>query len=163
VVLATSDRDSQVIGRAAADILQTGFAIASVVNVTQARVLIVGSHAGRFGALPLAQVHPAQTVFAMELHWQQGRSVVPDVAGIVTQASTLPWAIPGDVPADDPFIPARDEEIVRRIIAARDTIEPAFSEVIGLYRDWASDLKGRHSGQRRLAFRRDSPVPAAVL
>lgn len=169
MVLGLPDRDSQILGRAAADILSSGFATAIPENIGQPGVLVMGASARSFGALPIACVHRRQTIFSMDLNWLQPGPLVPDVCGMLSQVCTLPWN--GTIVKDHhtggtrtvgPDLRER-KEIVPLILSAPRTIDPGFGEVVVFYRERASDLKGHRPPQRRLMFRRDSPVPGGYF
>jgi hypothetical protein len=170
LVAGLPDRDSEIVGRAAAQILGLSLEPATQELLGRPDVLVVAANNRALGEHPLLrEVQSGQTVFCASLNWTARASVTPDVAGLMSQYYELPWngqlrldpnsGKPERTPADDRPAAA----IARDLAETPPEEDPAFSEVLAFYAKRAAYLKAGSPGTRRLRFRKDSPVPASAF
>jgi hypothetical protein len=165
-VAAAPGRDSAILGRVVAELLEVPFRTASATDTHLARALIVAAHGRDLDGLPLWIIGEAQTVFAFDFNWLTPGPVVPDVSGMLSLSCTLPWhaetAIAQSSPPPGPLRMPGEAEVVRRLLAAEGDTHASALDALPFYAERAGDMKGRRAGFRREQFRRDSPVPTLV-
>lgn len=165
------DRDSEIVGRAAAEILKLPFLSITEEDAFQPHCLVVAAD-NRFIGLPtpLETIYAKQTLFGLNLDWLSFASVTPDVAGLMSQDYVLPWnggAMQLDENGEMNTTPADDrpaELIALEIASAEPEQDSGFAATLDFYKSQAALLKGgKTGGDRRLLFRVDSPVPGAFF
>ena len=182
-VLGLWDRDSEVIARAVALVLDVPCRQATARNVVREDCLIVAARSSYFHYPLLEQVQPGQTLFALDCDWLHPSTYTPDIVGFMTQQCFLPWSDekaefeelveqtlgdefeieteeePGEAESDDTE-ELWPDEIARNIAAEPEVDDPAFEATLGFYKQRADYLKGgKLGGRKRLPFRTESPVP----
>ncbi|MBN1486776.1 MAG: hypothetical protein JW981_03985, partial [Anaerolineae bacterium] len=170
-VAGLEDRDSEIIGRAAAGVLDLPFVFATREIMQEPDVLIVAFDNRQLRFTELQYVEKAQTLFALNLHWLLDAGPTPDVAGVMSQSYSPPWS--GDMLRIDPETRkmTRSEpdtrpvvQIVADLLAAEPETDPRFDEIMDFYRIRAEYLKGGSKDTRiRLPFRTDSPIPGSYF
>lgn len=175
-VWACPDKDSEVLGRALATLLERPFVAG---ERPQENVLVVAADSrlllqSEQDVEELTTVRPGQVVFAYDLNWVDAGGVTPDIAGLLTQMYVFPWA-GGQmrVNTDDPENPrvesSEADERPAEIIAAElvrvapAESDPDFAETLAFYRPLRPLLTLNQPGVRRLPFSRESPVPGAYF
>ncbi len=172
-VITLLDRDSEIIGRAAALVFDLPFeltAAETVAGLAHPDSLLVAADHRQLRDKALMPVLAGQTIFALNLHWLRHGGLTPDIAGVLTQALYLPWN--GGTQVDwktnqivhtDPD--TRPAEVIAQELAATEPRQDAhFDETLAFYRVRAAYLKGgRHGGDLRLPFHCDSPVPGSYF
>lgn len=166
-VIALADRDSEILGRAAAHVLNVPFAPATDQDLAAPDTLVVAADNRQYNDKPaLRLVQPDQTVFALNHHWLSAAAITPDVVGHMSQAYYLPWNVTLKVDASTRKVQqtARDErpatEIVATVALAAPRDDPGFAATLAFYQARAAYLKGGlRGGVVRWQFRKDSPVP----
>lgn len=170
-VLALPDRDSEILGRAAARLYDLPFEIGAEPSFARPGALVVAADNRLLADHPaLREVQAGQTVFALNLHWLARAPITPDVAGLLTQRYSYPWGERYQVdPASRQVVPippdGRPPEAIAAQLAATPPAEDAgFAERLLFYRQHAAHLKGgEQGGERRLTFRKDSPVAGSYF
>lgn len=172
-VIALPDRDSEIIGRAAALLLEMPFELATAETgaaLAQPHSLLVAADQRRLREKALLPVLPGQTIFALNLHWLHHGGLAPDVAGVMTQALYLPWN--GDTRVDwetnqivNTEPDSRPAEVIAEELVATEPKQDAhFDETLAFYRARAVYLKGGgRGGDLRFLFHCDSPVPGSYF
>jgi hypothetical protein len=171
-VIALPDRDSQIIGRAAALVLDLPFALAEEGGEAPAQphTLLVAADQRQLRDKTLLPVLAGQTIFALNLHWLHHGGLTPDIAGVLTQALYLPWngGIRADWKTQEIVNTAPDkrpaEDIAEEVVATEPKQDARFQETLAFYRARAAYLKGGgRGGDLRLPFHCDSPVPGSYF
>lgn len=172
-VIALPDRNSEIIGRAAALVLDLPFALAAEEGgaaLAQSHSLLIAADQRELRDKALLPVLPGQTIFALNLHWLHHGGLTPDIAGLLSQALYLPWegALQFDLKTRQVNHTAPDnrpaEVIAQELSATAPEQDAHFEETLAFYRARAAYLKGgRHGGDLRLPFHADSPVPGSYF
>lgn len=165
------DRDSEIIGRAAAEILDLPFFAAGEEDASHPYCLAVAADNRLIGfPTPLETIYDHHILFALNLNWLSSASVTPDVVGLMSQDYILPWkggAMQIDENGKMKMTPSDDrpaELIAQEIASAEPEQDSGFAETLDFYKSRADLLKGgENGGDRRLLFRVDSPVPGAFF
>ena len=172
-IIALPDRDSEIIGRAAALLFDLPFELAdeeASEALAQPHSLLIAADQRQLEIASLLPVLEGQTVFALNLHWLRHGGMTPDIAGLTSQALYLPWegALQVDpetrqvnrtAPDDRPA-----ESIAQELAATTPEQDAHFAETLAFYRARAAYLKGgRYGGDLRLPFHSDSPVPGSYF
>ena len=89
-VYGLDDFDSQIIGRAIAQQLETDFEIANGDGFTHSKTLVVSADSRQLCAPPLRTVFPGQVLYAFNLHRETG-AITPDLSSLAMPALSLPW------------------------------------------------------------------------
>ncbi|MFX0066225.1 MAG: hypothetical protein ACFFC7_29025 [Candidatus Hermodarchaeota archaeon] len=165
-VVGLGDIDSEIIGRAIAEIMNLPFELTASESLAQADILIVAANNWVLTDPSLEIVQENQTVFSLNLHWLHHGGYTPDVAGLMTQFYHLPWKQDEYDPTTKKAIQTSPDSRLAKEIATELTKmspeeDPHFDQIMEFYRDRAAYLKVRHKGARRIRFLRDSPVPGA--
>lgn len=172
-VIALPDRDSEIIGRAAALLLDLPFDLAVEEmgeSLAQPHSLLVAADQRQLRDKALLPVLAGQTIFALNLHWLHHGGLTPDIAGVLTQALYLPWDSgtrvdwkTQQIVHTDPD--TRPAEVIAQELAATEPKQDArFEETLAFYRARAAYLKGgERGGDLRLPFHCDSPVPGSYF
>ncbi|MCX7921583.1 MAG: tetratricopeptide repeat protein [Clostridia bacterium] len=170
-VLALPDRDSEIIGRAAAKILVTNFETLTQENAASGKCLIVAGNSTAFNEFPfIAEIKQGQTVFALNHNWLLNTSITPDIIGVMTQLYNFPWqggmkANPKTNQMEETQPDERPaEEIASNIAKEQPNTDPSFAETLSFYLERKEYLKGgTKAGTKRLMFSTDSPVPGSYF
>ena len=172
-IIALPDRDSEIIGCAAALLLDLPFELAVEEmgeSLAQPHSLLVAADHRRLREKALLLVLPGQTIFALNLHWLHHGGVTPDIAGLLSQALYLPWDGALQVDPETRQLThtapdARPAEVIAQELAATEPERDAhFDETLAFYRARAVYLKGGgRGGDLRLPFHADSPVPGSFF
>ncbi|MFX1537415.1 MAG: hypothetical protein ACFFDI_24675 [Promethearchaeota archaeon] len=165
-VVGLRDIDSEIIGRATAEILNLPFELAAGESLAKAGILIIAANNWILTDPSLEIVQENQTVFSLNLHWLQHSGYTPDVAGLMTQFYHLPWKQDEYDPKNKKAMQTSPDSRLAKEIATELTKtspeeDPHFDQIMEFYRARAAYLKVKHKGARRIQFLRDSPVPGA--
>ena len=125
-IFSLEDFDSQIIGRALARELDIEVSVADGDGFTHSKSLIVSADNRSLLASPLRTVFPAQVLYSFNLH-REGGVIVPDVSGISSAESGLPWQ-------EERLSSRKIAGIVERIFVA-PTVPPANDD------EWPSRLE----------------------
>jgi tetratricopeptide (TPR) repeat protein len=170
-VLGLPDRDAEIVGRAAALLLDRPYEAAPPEAVAQPHTLLVAADNRQLGDRGLLPVLEGQTVFALNLHWLHRGGATPDVAGVLSQYFALPWSggmIQVDPETRETVRPAPDTRppgvIAGELAATPPEEDPRFEEILSFYVARAAYLPGGpRGGGTRLPFLPDSPVPGTYF
>ncbi len=166
-VVGLPDRDSEIVARATAMILDRPYLGSAAPLLVEPEMLVVAADNRRLVHPGLGTIQPGQTLFAYNLCWIQDAGPTPDVAGLMSQVCSFPWnggtlhAVPerGRISTGSPDL--RSVELIARDLAATSPLpDPYFDSVLDFYVQRADYLKG--GGQRgglRFSFSMESPVP----
>jgi tetratricopeptide (TPR) repeat protein len=170
-VVGLPDRDSEIVARAAAHLLELPFVSAEDESPAQPHTLLVAADNRQLTDSGLMPVLEGQTLFALNQHWLHRGGITPDVAGVMTQTLTLPWS--GENVQVDPETrrvtrPEPDTRpahvIAQELAGTEPHHDPRFDDILAFYQARADYLKGgRRGGDLRLPFLSDSPVPGAYF
>jgi tetratricopeptide (TPR) repeat protein len=169
LVLGLPDRDSQIVGRALAELLAIPFSTVSG-DIARPHTLVVACDSRELRAYEeLREVQPGQTVFALNLHWLAPCAICPDIVGVLSQVYYVPWGeqFRLDHASQQYQRTAPDERdaavIAAEIVATPPEDDPGFEATLAFYRAHAAYLKGAQPGAIRLPFWVDSPLPGSYF
>ncbi len=170
-VLGMPDRDSDIVARAAALLLEVPFDTVAVDRLAQPHTLLVAVDNRMFGDMALLPVLEEQMLFALSTNWLHRGGVAPDVTGVLSQSFTLPWSganIRVDPDTREIIHPDPDtrptEAIARDLVGTEPEDDAHFDDTLAFYQERAQYLKGgERGGKTRLPFHPDSPVPGAYF
>ncbi len=169
LVLGLPDRDSEIVARAAAAILEVPFDFYTPEQGNLTETLIVAADNRQFIDGGLAPVQPGQILYALNLCWLEDGGATPDVAGLMSQVCYFPWlggAIQVNPETQELLrtVPdTREPEAIATDLVALTAEDNRFEAVLEFYRPRMSWLKAGHNGAWRLPFRVDSPVPGSYF
>lgn len=170
-VIGLPDRDSEILARAAAHLLELPFVSAEDEAPARPHTLLVAADNRLLRDKVWMPVLEGQTLFALNQHWLHRGGVTPDVAGVMTQMLTLPWSgenvqvDPETREVTHPKPDTRPAHVIAQELADTEPHEdPRFDDILAFYRVRAGYLKGgRRGGDVRLPFLSDSPVPGSYF
>lgn len=169
LILVLPDRDSEIVGRAAAQVMGLPWEFANEELLGAPYTLIVSASTRALNDWEALETTATdQTVFALDLPFLERARYSPDVVGVLSQLCVLPWAGGGfrvdpetqavvDIPADERL----PQEIAAELAATESEEDSNFDEHLAFYKRYARLLIGHKYGQTRTPFLIDSPLPAA--
>lgn len=170
-VISLTDRNSEIVGRAASEILSLDFGLYEPGNDMSDSLIVAGDNSEFNGMEELARIQPNQTVFALNLNWFSGAMIAPDIAGFMSQGYWFPWEAGLRVTDDDaqetePTEPDMRDPVVIAAELASTQVETkeAFEKHLDFYRHAKDHLKGGpKGGDTRAPFGPDSPAPVSYF
>jgi len=163
------DRDSEIVGRAAAQVLGLPWEFANEELLAAPYTLVVSASTRALNDWEALQTTATdQTVFALDLPFLEPARYAPDVVGVLSQLCVLPWAGGGfrmDPETQEVIETLADErlpeEIAAELAATMPEEDSNFDEHLAFYIRYAKLLTGFKTGRTRMPFFVDSPLPAA--
>jgi tetratricopeptide (TPR) repeat protein len=170
-VLALPDRESEILGRALAIIMDLPFQSATAAQAGMANQVIVAADNRLLRFPELANTKPDQSLIAVNLNWLEDSPINPDVCGFMTQLCRYPWeagSIRVDPDSEQMQETPADERPAEEIAAELAETEPeqdhSFEDALHSYKSHAIYLAGgAKGGPHRPPFRTDSPLPGAYF
>lgn len=160
-IMAFPDRDSEIIGRAIALLLNKEFLFYKEYENTMDSLIVAGNSSCFNGIDDLIEIKENQSLFAFYTFWDQGAMLCPDISGFLCKSCSFPWYKNAKenyfFSRQKQLFPAKfiAESIVNNI--ASNTID--FETVLDIYLSVNTLLKGgKNDNKKRLSFMIDSPV-----
>lgn len=172
-VIAIPERESEIIGRALAQLLQVPFSTLEVMEDFSESLIVAMDSRSFNGIEPLIDIQPNQTVFAFYQSWLERSMIVPDVVGLLAQHYWSPWAdgrlkldeqqVVHKLPADERPIEVLVQELLKTPLDT--TVDTStFQQQLSFYLNHQQWLKGGvKGGFKRSPFTVESPVPGSYF
>jgi hypothetical protein len=170
-VVSLMDRDSEILGRALAEIMGLPFQKAAASDLDMAKQVIVAADNRLLRFPQLASAKQDQSLVAVNLNWLEDSPINPDICGFMTQLCRFPWeagAIRVDPDSDQMQESPADErpaEVISAELAATGPEQDdSFEAALDFYQTHAIYLTGgAKGGPHRPPFRTDSPLQGAYF
>lgn len=161
-VMALADRDSEIIGRAIALLLDKKFLVYEEHQDTSNTLVVAASASCYNGMDDFIEIKDHQRLFAFYTTWDQGAMLCPDISGLLCKTCAFPW----HKNTDKNYFLSRQElslvppKFIAESIAAIEAQTPtAYERVLDFYMAIQAYLKGgEKDSKKRLSFMVDSPV-----
>ncbi|RCU43969.1 tetratricopeptide repeat protein [Chryseobacterium lacus] len=168
-IAALPDRDSEILGRVLAKILEVNFTIYDEESSTGNQLIIAAEGSLLDNCYELGVISNGNILLAFWQNWLCSSYICPDIIGCMAQSCEFPWNVAGIQMIDTEmhtFAPRNEnhlspEEVAVNICNA--VSENIVTSGLDFYAGRKEFLKGigRYSGEHRYNFMTESPVPGS--